>query len=169
VASLIAKGATAVRLFTIDRCRGVLPHRWWLRVVVDEGRARGDSLLDVVAAPVSPGTCLVDVGANAGVYVATGLYAGSDVIAIEPLPELAAKLRERYPSATVLEAATSAGAGVMPLHVPVREGTEFYTRASLSADANEGFELRSLTVATNTLDNLVGDRAGKVSVSCSCT
>ena len=162
---LIGRTVSACRMFLVERCAGVLPRRWWLRMVVAEGRARGESMLELVAALVAPGTCLLDVGANAGVYVAAGLCAGGDVIAVEPVPALAAKLRSRYPSVTVLEAAAAPGGPAsMTLHLPVRDGTEFATRASLSPDANEGFDLRSFPVATDTLDNLVGARVADVAL-----
>ncbi len=44
-----------------------------------------------------------DIGANIGNMTSVYLSRGARVIAVEPVPEFAAKLRERCPSATVMK------------------------------------------------------------------
>lgn len=64
---------------------------------------------------------LVHVGAHEGEEVPYYLAAGLPrVTLVEPIPHLAAALRAKYPSVTVVEAACSDAAGVATLHIPTR-------------------------------------------------
>jgi FkbM family methyltransferase len=64
---------------------------------------------------------LVHVGAHEGEEVPYYLNAGIPRITlVEPIPELAAKLRTTYPSVTVVEAACSDESGVATLHIPAK-------------------------------------------------
>jgi FkbM family methyltransferase len=64
---------------------------------------------------------LVHVGAHEGQEVPGYLSAGIERITlVEPLPELAAGLRKRFPTLTVVEAACSDADGLMQLTVPAK-------------------------------------------------
>lgn len=64
----------------------------------------------------SPSPTLVDVGANVGDFAAG--FAGWQVVAFEPVPENAARLRERLPHATVIQkAVASLSQARVPFHL----------------------------------------------------
>jgi len=92
---------------------------------------------------------LVHVGAHDGEEVAHYRAAGVDRITlVEPIPELAARLRQRHPDATVVEAACSDVDGTAVLRIPAR------TNMATLVDGLEGREVR---VATRRLDGIAPD------------
>lgn len=65
---------------------------------------------------------LAFVGAHEGEEVASLIAAGVQRLTlVEPLPDLAARLREQWPDLTVVEAACSDKAGTATLYVPARD------------------------------------------------
>ncbi|MCZ7629324.1 MAG: FkbM family methyltransferase [Microthrixaceae bacterium] len=119
--------------------------------------------LRLVAARAA-GAQFIDVGANAGLYTGMALDArASSVIAVEPIPELAALLRTKFGRrVSVLECAMSAEPGESTLTVPVVHGVVRQTRASLSTgDAPVGSTVR---VSLATLDSLSPARGAMVKV-----
>ena len=103
---------------------------------------------------VRPGDLVFDVGANQGAFVNHLLGLGARVVAIEPIPELAATLDRRYPSVRVVRAALGAEIGSTTLYVG--------ERLSSSTVSNEWREIvgdewvqRSIDVPMLTLDGLV--------------
>ncbi len=99
----------------------------------------------------------VDVGANAGLYTAIALKSGArSVVAVEPLPELAARLRATFGRRIeVVVRALSSTTGMATLTVPAVQGVDRRTRATLDGGAKG----RELTVPLGTLDDL-GIEAG---------
>ncbi|WP_345206228.1 FkbM family methyltransferase [Fodinibacter luteus] len=100
------------------------------------------------------GVPFVDVGANAGLYTAMALRCRArSVVAVEPLPELAKRLRSTFGRKVhVVAGALSSAPGWADLIVPVVDGMQRGTRASLERDAlHEG---RRLSVPLYTLDDL---------------
>lgn len=100
------------------------------------------------------GVEFVDVGANAGLYTAMALRCGArSVVAVEPLPELADRLRSTFGrQVDVVAGALSSVSGTASLTVPVVDGVQRVTRATLEVDELEGG--RNLLVPMSTLDEL---------------
>ena len=109
-------------------------------------------LLDILCRPTHTS---VDVGANLGIFSHALRRLSAQVWAIEPHPELAARLRRAFGDAVhVEELALSDREGEAELQVPSRAGAEVDTRSSLEADANPGYDARSVRVAIKRLDTL---------------
>jgi FkbM family methyltransferase len=101
------------------------------------------------------GTTSVDVGANLGIYTELLRRYSADVVAVEPHPALASRLRRAFPAhVRVVEAALSAAPGRASIRVPVVEGREIDTRGSLEMAANAEFQTFSREVNVLTLDLL---------------
>ncbi len=100
------------------------------------------------------GVQFVDVGANAGMYTAMALRSGArSVVAVEPLPELADRLRSTHGRRVdVVAGALSSASGSAFLTVPVVDGVQRGTRATLNGGDVEGG--RTLSVPLSTLDDL---------------
>lgn len=100
---------------------------------------------------LSPGSLFVDVGSNVGVYALWAADAGAHVIAVEPDPQAAQRLRRNvalneFPI-DVIEAALAAEAGTMRLSTGLDT-----TNHLLAEDTEQG-----TTVAVRTLDDVLGD------------
>jgi FkbM family methyltransferase len=70
---------------------------------------------------VSPGSLVFDVGANTGLYTETFLDLGASVVAFEPVPQTANKLRQfcgnRGKRLTIVQSAVGSEPGTLPLHI----------------------------------------------------
>jgi FkbM family methyltransferase len=109
-----------------------------------------------------PAKLFVDIGANAGLYAWVASRAGADVVAIEPHPGMAQRLRTRLPQIEVVEVALSHEAGVATLFVPSVKAHDVTTRSSLEEGANEGFEHRTYDVEMKRLDDVLASRSKPV-------
>lgn len=120
-----------------------------------EERAGEPELADLLSL-VPPGSVAVDVGANAGMVTWLLSRRAGRVVAVEPNPALAAKLRRDFAgeAVEVAECALSDAAGEGTLLVPSADGVELDGRASLEADANGGLDVRPVEVPVRTLDGL---------------
>jgi len=80
---------------------------------IDREGLDNHSLVLLMAARLDADSVFVDIGANEGrfLYAARDLAPRGRHIAIEPLPELAETLRERFPEVTLHNVALSDGAG----------------------------------------------------------
>ena len=114
---------------------------------------------------VRPGSVVVDVGANIGVFSYALCRLGASVEAFEPVPECAAKLRT-YKSARLRlhNVALSSEPGELSLHVPMTDGMPNYGRASLS---NE-FEKNDLVlkVPVKRLDDFGFENVSFIKIDC---
>ena len=109
-------------------------------------------LLDILCRPTHTS---VDVGANLGIFSHALRRLSSEVWAVEPHPDLAARLRRAFGSSVhVEELALSDREGEADLQVPSRAGAEVDTRSSLETDANPGYDARSVPVTIERLDTL---------------
>lgn len=116
--------------------------------------ARDDENLRVLmAAVVGPHSCAVDIGANRGDFTARmcELAPQAHHVALEPLPELAAKVAARCPAATVHEVAVTDKSGTATFTRAV--GREGYS--SLDGEQPEGAPIEEITVQVAPLDSLL--------------
>ncbi len=100
------------------------------------------------------GVAFVDVGANAGMFTAMAVDSGaSSVLAVEPIPELAQRLRTTFGRRiTVIQAALSSAPGRATLRIPIVSGIGRPTRASLDPDSHDVD--REFEVDVQTIDDL---------------
>ncbi len=100
-----------------------------------------------------PGRTFVDVGANAGIYAIQAFrHNATEVVAVEPVPELAGTLRHLLGSkARVVEAAASDVAGRSTLTIPSIGDDLRTTRSTLEGGLSGGVQV---SVETVRLDQL---------------
>jgi FkbM family methyltransferase len=115
----------------------------------------------VLAAALGPRDLGVDVGANVGSVAATMVRVAPAIphVLVEPLPDLAARLEERFPSCEVHAVALADRAGRAPfVHVPDRP-----TRSGLRPEQlPRGLDTAQIEVPVTTLDELLGERSPRV-------
>lgn len=143
----------------------VLPAEW-----VPPVAARAALLLDEVELHLlrvlcRAGELSVDVGANLGIYTEILRQHSLGVVAVEPHPLLAQRLRRAFAARVrVVDAALSSAPGRARIRVPVVGGREVDTRGSLEADANPEFQTFSREVDLLTLDSLELGRVGFIKI-----
>ena len=102
----------------------------------------------------------VDVGANAGTYaaVAEQTVGSRSLVLVEPLPRLAATLRDRFPGSRVVNAALSDRQGSATIRIPSIDGTPYATRATLNDHEEPGQSgSEEVQVVLRTLDDVVAE------------
>ena len=104
---------------------------------------------------VPRGSLVFDIGANVGDVTALLLDIGANVVAVEPTPELAALIRNRY-RVPVVQAAVGATAGTAAFSIGVEpaHSTLSVDYRTVHADRLSG---RLLTVPVVTLDALIAE------------
>lgn len=95
----------------------------------------------------------IDVGANVGAFSRYLKPYAKKVIAFEPIPQTADRLRRFNRSICVHAVALSNRPGEMNIYIPHIEGRPILTRCSLNADANVGFDTQIISVPVNCLDH----------------
>jgi FkbM family methyltransferase len=128
---------------------------------VFEGRARrrsrrdDDNLLFLFPFLLRADDNCIDVGANVGEVLVDMVRAAPDGrhIAYEPLPELAAKLRDRFPEVDVRNAALSDRRGEAEFF-RVKEAP---SRSGLRTEPDPGGTVEPIVVATEQLDDVLDD------------
>jgi FkbM family methyltransferase len=108
--------------------------------------------------------CFVDVGANCGTYSLYAKTFARSVLAFEPHPDVAKRLRRVLGNDVVYELALSDHSGMAELFVPALRGRDVDTRSSLERGANPGFRLRRVQVAVEKLDNIPTSNIGAMKV-----
>ena len=105
-----------------------------------------------------------DVGANLGIYAYLFSQHSRRVIAVEPHPDLAARLQRLLPaSVSVFNFAASNQEGVSEFYIPTLDGSEVHACSSLESNANPGMLSRTIRVEKRRLDGLQLD-GGSVAV-----
>jgi FkbM family methyltransferase len=123
--------------------------------VANRGQYRFERQMRGFLAPfVRRGDLVFDVGANQGAFVNHLLGLGARVVAIEPIPELAATLDRRYRSVSVVRAALGAETGSTTLYVARRLSSSTVSTEWREIVGDEWME-RSIDVPMVTLDSLV--------------
>ena len=120
------------------------------------------SLLSFYAKFVSKGSLVFDIGANNGEHTGCFLALGASVVAVEPLPSCAAKLRLIYPKHKVTVVPYAVGRSMSTARMRVgRIGTlstlsdEWLARAKRSARFKEAVWDQVIEVPVITLDSLI--------------
>jgi FkbM family methyltransferase len=106
----------------------------------------------------------IDVGANEGLYTDRMYRVAAQVIAFEPIADLAASLQSRYPRARVEKCALSSSAGTRTLYVPYVSGRFLQTRASLDRSANPGMLSSEQLAPVRRLDDFAFDNVGLIKI-----
>ena len=123
------------------------------RSVADLWESDPDALY--VESMVGPGAVVLDVGANLGTFCYTVQRAKQPVhlVAFEPIPILAKRLRALFKGAVVIELALSDARTVKTFRIPYIDGRRCNSRASLApiVDTSTYSEIR---VQTDSLDNV---------------
>lgn len=127
--------------------------------------------MTIVPHLVVPGSVVIDVGANLGLYAEIFAEGAKTVVAVEPQPHLAAYLRSVMPgNVEIVEAALSSETGSAKLRVPrFADGKLGGLDAYGTIEPNNSFStvnvvgVDEFTVPVRRLDDIVGER-GPVSL-----
>lgn len=139
--------------------------RHFARLRVEAELRAGEVELRLLPVLADPDRDFLDVGANDGAYAYYALPHFRSVIAVEAHPDMSRWLRRIIePRGKVLAVALSDHEGSATLHIPLRESQDVTTRSSLEADANPGFEARTIEVPMTTVDALALDRVGVIKI-----
>lgn len=117
--------------------------------------------LEAIRRSLRPGDCVLDIGAHKGAYsywMCRWVRPGGRLIAVEPQPELADRLRSLYASArdiAVMHGAVGEHEGTITLHIP-GEGPS-HGASIRELEGAEGITIRQIEVPCHTLDSIVRD------------
>lgn len=140
---------------TKNAIRAILPDKYLMQRYVRKQLKKGEPELRIVPLLCCRSEISIDVGANYGVYSFLFSLHSDHVIAVEPHPRLADRLKRLLPpSVNVLNIAASNEDGVSELHIPTVDGTEIHSRSSLEADVNREMVNRTVRVEKRRLDRL---------------
>ncbi len=119
--------------------------------------------LKIIQSLVSPGDCVLDIGANFGVYsrfFAEWVTDTGEVISVEPIPRTYDALKNNmnklgFYHVRTLRHAVSSKAGVVTMKVPYYQGGIDFYRARITDGADEDTKAwRSFEIRTVTIDEL---------------
>jgi FkbM family methyltransferase len=132
-----------------------IPERLKLALRARRSLAGGETELPLLPALCDPEGLSIDVGANLGVFAFFIQRASKQTVAVEPHPELAARLARAFGSrARVLQCALSDHPGEAQLSVPILNNADLPSRATLESEVNTEFQRRTVTVPLRTIDSL---------------
>lgn len=144
-----------VSLALKDIVRATLPKSYMLQRDLRKQLENGEPELKVVPYLCRRSEISIDVGANTGTYAYLFSQYSDQVIAVEPHPRLADRLKRLLPaSVKVLSLAASNQDGVSEFYVPAFDGREIHTRSSLEADVNREMICRTILVEKRRLDQM---------------
>jgi FkbM family methyltransferase len=142
--------AVTLRHAVYTRLPRWLRTRHWIRHEIRTGERE----LRLVGSLLGPAGAFVDIGANTGIYSAVALRHRRPVVAFEPVPEEAARLRRLVGGrGEVHEVALSDHDGAETLYVPYAGEQAVTTRSSLVPEADPDLAHRKLAVRAATLDS----------------
>lgn len=135
--------------------RAILPQGYILRRDARRQLKNGEPELRLIPFLSSSSEVSIDVGANLGIYTYLFAQHSQRVIAVEPHPVLAARLRRILPrSVCVFSFAASNEDGVTEFYIPTLGGREEHACSSLESTTNPGAPKRTLGVEKRRLDHL---------------
>jgi len=154
MSSLITAIAKVIKV-TKSSARTLAGPRVLLKRQVSRDWLKGEPELHFVQLFCCDSGEFLDVGANTGVYSAIAARHARRVVAMEPNPDVAGNLCRALPSnVEVVAAAASDHAGTASLLVPLQDGMDVSTRASIEQHANPGFVERRVEISVQTIDSL---------------
>ena len=140
-----------------------VPARYWKRRLFGALEPEMDWFLS----SIRPGSRIVDIGANVGMYCYAGLRAGHSVVAFEPLPGCARLLEsfaKTHDKLAVHRAALGDRRETKTLFVPVRNGAQDTGWASFRPDALGDHHLVSVDVPVRQLDEYALHDVGGIKI-----
>ena len=124
-------------------------HGYALDRLIQWELAHGEPELKLLPVLCDTSHAFLDVGANRGVYSRYASRFAGKVVAVEAHPMLIERLRAALGNSVgIVPVALSSSEGIAHLTVPVRGQEDIDTRSSLQADANPGFDVRTIEVPT---------------------
>jgi FkbM family methyltransferase len=142
--------------------REMIPDKLRMRLLIAKLLMRGEPELKLVRCVCSPVELSIDVGANYGIYAYLFAKYSRGVLAFEPHPAMADRLKRLLSEKVqVFAIAASDQDGQCEFHIPLRSGADIDSRSSLEAGVNREFATRTIQVERRRLDTLAIDR-GKV-------
>jgi FkbM family methyltransferase len=140
--------------------REIIPDKLLMPAVVWKARMRGEPELQLARCICSRSELSVDVGANRGIYAYLFAKYSDRVIAVEPHPGMAERLKRSLAAKVeVVNIAASDREGLCEFHIPLQSGRDIDSRGSLEADVNKELAARTIFVERRRLDNLAIDRS----------
>jgi len=135
--------------------RAIGPEKYLMGRDLRRQLKKGEPELRVVPFFCNRSETSIDVGANNGTYSYLFSLHSDFVIAVEPHPRLAERLKRLLPpSVEVMNFAASNEDGVCEFHIPILDGAEIPSRSSVEADVNREMLNRTIQVAKRRLDRL---------------
>jgi FkbM family methyltransferase len=133
----------------------VLPEKLPWRLQIRKYTSLEEPEISVAKHFCNPSEIALDIGANRGVYAVALSNHSRQVVAVEPNPILAARLRRFLPrSVRVLEFAASNEDGECEFFIPMQGESDIDTRGSVEQGANLGFSQRTVRVKKGRIDAL---------------
>src|SRR3984957_9038492 len=132
----------------------VIPKTVLYRLRAYRSRARGHNPELALLPKMNHRGIFLDIGANIGAFSRVASLIFREVVAFEPIPELASKLRAELPEKVTVHALALADTpGASTLYVPQRVGETITALASLDRTANQMPEVKEIPVETRTVDS----------------
>jgi FkbM family methyltransferase len=129
-----------------------IPERWAIHLQAADHYLRGEPEIRLLRGLCDRRKAAVDIGANIGTYAYFLRRYAAEVIAYEPNPALAARLRRLFPDVVVRAVGLHDHADTMMLRVPVREGLSLHELGSVSQHFNDDTEIEEYEVEVTSLD-----------------
>lgn len=108
---------------------------------------------------LSKDSVFIDIGANKGLYsfYSEEIISKSNIIAFEPVPQLAKMLRKLFPSATIVQKGLSDEKGEATLKIPIHpEKYLLDTRSTLEDDPSDSsMSFKEVSIDITTLDDYI--------------
>ena len=145
--------------------RNLLGPRFQLERALRYELTHGEPEISLIPALCRSDADFLDVGANVGVYSFFAMNYARHVFAMEPNPALAEPLRAVLGSkGTVLVKGASDDARIARFSIPVHEGQDVDTRASLQVDPDSTLQTREFEISTMPIDDLRLDRLSMLKI-----
>jgi FkbM family methyltransferase len=154
-------GSMTLRSVIYDLLPEGVQRRHWVNFEIKTGEPE----LRLVPRLLGSSGILIDIGANAGIYSAVAIRNGRKVVAFEPVPEEAERLRRLIKSLGVVnQVALSDHIGSADLHIPYLKGKDVTTRSTLEKGIDPEMPHRHINVEVATLDSFHLDNVALVKI-----
>ncbi len=144
--------------------RNLLPEPLEIRLQALDHYYRGEPELRDLPRVCDKGRLSLDIGANIGTYSYFLRRNSSRVVAYEPHPVLAARLRRLFADVDVREKAVSDAPGTLDLVVPVADGRAMHELGSIKQDFSDEEVVERHSVEVVTIDDEGFDDVGFIKI-----